>query len=92
MLPIGTTTDYICRILNVDENSPKIDEFYENNYDQVSLIGEILSLESSIFLLRRSNQVCGSHIDNIIPIRSRLILDYENKYGEWLRDNEDQMW
>ena len=94
ILPISTTTDYLSVLLDTDNESEIISNFYDDNdnSEQISLIGEILAIEHSIYLLRRANQICGSHIDNIVSLRRKLITQYEKNHGDWLNDNENEMY
>ena len=52
-------------------------------------IGEILTTEVSLFMLRRSTGFCGSLIDHMFRIRSKLIKAYEEKYKkEYIEYND----
>lgn len=92
MLPIPTTTDYIGRLLNVDRDHIVVSLFYEENYPQIELIDKIISCENAIYLLRRSNETCGSHTDTMVSIRRKFIDEYEVLYGSWINDNEEEMY
>ncbi len=96
ILPLPTTSHYIARMLGVDDHEDQaVSDFYDDddNYNQIKLISNILATENAIYLLRRSNETCGSHTDTMVRIRRKFIEEYEDYCDvKWIDANEESMY
>lgn len=85
-LEVTTCGDYFKKV------GKEID--WENNdsskipVDQANKVQEILATEVSIYLLRRTNGICGSLIDSMADIRSKLIEEHDELYEEYVTYND----
>ena len=55
---------------------------------QADAIDEILAIEASIYLLRRTSKLCGSLSDIMVSLRRKLITEYEDKYEPYVEYND----
>jgi len=87
MLTLTTSTEYANRIgLEIDwDETGSLDMI---QMDQEAYIQKILTLTASIYLLRRSNEVDGSNVDTMVTLRSELINEYEEVYGDYKEFND----
>ena len=61
--------------------------------EEHDMIQNILTCETSIYMLRRATGFCGSLVDNMVDIRRKFINEYEDKFDkEWSNPNEDEFY
>jgi len=82
--PIYTAIQYLSEYDGVDIED---EEWYEDNYDKVQLINQIIAIKQSCYLLRRVSYSCGSLSDDLFQLKLRLIRELQEKY-EYRFDDE----
>lgn len=78
VITISTAFEYLKTRDNISEDADYTDE-QEKEYDYLQ---NILSIEVSIYLTRRTSGCCGSIIDNLRTLRIYFILKYEKKFNK----------
>lgn len=78
-LTVTTSHDYFMRTdINFNPDKEPTDE----QYAEQMAIQDILSMDVSIYLTRRTAGLCGSVIDNLRANRQMFISAYQKKYAK----------
>lgn len=83
---VSTSTEYFKQTNREidweEDDTSKVSVFQSN------IIQDILAIEASIYLMRRSSGLCGSLVDSLIGMRRRLISDYVSEYEPYIEYND----
>ena len=85
-LKVSTSEEYFSQVGR--EIDWEEDDKTKISTKQAEDLQKILATEVSIFLLRGTNGICGSLIDNMVSIRRDLIKKYEKKYEIYVEYND----
>lgn len=83
-LEVITGNQYLELVEMMSED--EIEDFIENNWDEYSLLEEIIALEVSIYCIRRVSRAGGENTDAIRRIRMEKIAEYENTFNKSFQD------
>jgi len=75
---IKTADDYLRVVMKL--NDEQVEDYYNYRWETIDLITQIISLNLSIHILRRTNHTCQSLPDSLRELRGRLIGELNNKY------------
>jgi hypothetical protein len=85
-LEVGSSEEYFSQVGR--EIDWEEDDTSKVSIKQAGAIDKILTMEASIFLLRRATGVCGSMIDCMATIRRGLVDEYEKSYETYVQYND----
>jgi len=75
--PVHTAAGY----LKYHDHVEDLDDMFDNHYEIVECINQILGLKQSCFLLRHTTHSCQSVSDSMLRLKERLIKELSDKHN-----------
>jgi hypothetical protein len=86
---VKTAYEYIERAYGLGTDL-KVDHYIDENYDEIQMLRQIIALDVSIYVMRRTNCVCGSNIDALRDMFEEKKQEYEKKFKrDYIDFNKD---
>ena len=83
---IRSAADYYQQIEGYSPS--QVDNMIDNHYEEYQLVGQIIGLKISCFLLRHTTHVCESLADSLIALKKELIKQLYEKYHYIFKEAE----